>query len=75
MIKGKGIFTQKTEILFGRLDELKRVELQRLRELTEKKMKLEQGIDEEHHHVDQTNPHTFEIEDLKKLITKTTQVW
>ncbi|XP_019762795.2 nucleobindin-2 [Dendroctonus ponderosae] len=56
-----------------RLDELKRVELQRLRELTEKKIKLEQGIDEEHHHVDQSNPHTFEIEDLKKLITKTTQ--
>lgn len=62
-----------------RLDEIKRVELQRLRELTEKKIKLEKGqgnaIDEDptHHHLDQDNPHTFEIEDLKKLIKKTTE--
>lgn len=61
------------------LDEIKRVELQRLRELTEKKIKLEKGqgnaIDEDptHHHLDQDNPHTFEIEDLKKLIRKTTE--
>ncbi|CAG9763399.1 unnamed protein product [Ceutorhynchus assimilis] len=61
-----------------RLDELKRVELQRLKELVEKRMKLESmgnAIDEDptHHHLDQSNPHTFEIEDLKKLIAKTTQ--
>ncbi|KAL1517610.1 hypothetical protein ABEB36_001351 [Hypothenemus hampei] len=62
----------------SRLDEIKRLELQRLRELTEKKMQLEREsnrIDEDptHHHLDQHNPHTFEIEDLKKLIAKTTQ--
>lgn len=61
-----------------RLDEIKRVELQRLKELVEKKRKLEQetnSIDEDpvHHHLDQNNPHTFEIDDLKKLIAKTTE--
>ncbi|KAJ8965567.1 hypothetical protein NQ314_004026 [Rhamnusium bicolor] len=60
-----------------RLDEIKRVELDRLRELTEKKIKLENpnSIDQDpvHHHLDHSNPHTFEIEDLKKLIAKTTE--
>ncbi|KAG5886570.1 hypothetical protein JTB14_011282 [Gonioctena quinquepunctata] len=60
-----------------RLDEIKRVELERLKELTAKKRKLEDpsnSIDEDpvHHHVDQSNPHTFEVDDLKKLIAKTT---
>ncbi|XP_050312454.1 nucleobindin-1 [Anthonomus grandis grandis] len=59
-----------------KLDEIKRLELQRLKELTEKKRQLENGIDDAedpvHHHLDQSNPHTFEIEDLKKLIAKTT---
>lgn len=59
------------------LDEIKRVELDRLRKLTEKKIRLEDSnaIDIEdptHHHLDHSNPHTFEIEDLKKLIAKTT---
>lgn len=60
-----------------RLDEIKRVELERLKELMNKKMKLENpnALDTEdpsHHHLDHANPHTFEIEDLKKLIAKTT---
>ena len=59
----------------SRLDEIKRVELQRLKELTEKKRRLQQNIvldDPSHHHLDHSNPHTFEIDDLKKLIAKTT---
>lgn len=59
-----------------RLDEIKRVELERLKELVQKKRQLEDPnsiIDDPvHHHVDHANPHTFEIEDLKKLIAKTT---
>lgn len=59
------------------LDEIKRVELERLKKLTEKKRRLEDtnAIDIEdptHHHLDHSNPHTFEIDDLKKLIAKTT---
>ncbi|XP_044270562.1 nucleobindin-1 [Tribolium madens] len=59
----------------SRLDEIKRVELVRLKELTEKKRQLQQNIDLEdpsHKHLDHSNPHTFEIDDLKKLIAKTT---
>ncbi|CAG9862139.1 unnamed protein product [Phyllotreta striolata] len=60
-----------------RLDEIKRLELDRLKKLVEQKRKLEDtnAIDLEdpmHHHVDHSNPHTFEIDDLKKLIAKTT---
>lgn len=59
-----------------RLDEIKRLEMERLRELVEKKRQLEDPNsildDPLHHHVDNSNPHTFEIEDLKKLIAKTT---
>lgn len=59
-----------------RLDEIKRVELERLKELVQKKRQLEDPnsiIDDPvHHHIDHDNPHTFEIEDLKKLIAKTT---
>uniref|UniRef100_A0A6P7GDU6 Nucleobindin-1-like n=1 Tax=Diabrotica virgifera virgifera TaxID=50390 RepID=A0A6P7GDU6_DIAVI len=62
----------------NRLDEIKRVELERLRHLVEQKRKLEDtnAIDTEdptHNHLDHSNPHTFEIEDLKKLIAKTAQ--
>ncbi|RZC31998.1 nucleobindin-2, partial [Asbolus verrucosus] len=59
-----------------RLDEIKRVELNRLRELTEKKRQLQENVDTEdpsHRHLDHANPHTFEIDDLKKLIAKTTE--
>ncbi|GLG96125.1 Uncharacterized protein GBIM_02944, partial [Gryllus bimaculatus] len=45
-----------------KLDELKRQELERLRQLAS----------QDPHHLDHSNPHTFEIEDLKKLIAKTT---
>lgn len=59
-----------------RLDEIKRIEMNRLRELTEQKQRLQNNVDNEdptHHHLDHNNPHTFEIEDLKKLIAKTTE--
>lgn len=59
-----------------RLDEIKRTELERLRQLMEKKRQLQESNDVEdptHHHLDHANPHTFEIEDLKKLIAKTTE--
>lgn len=59
-----------------RLDEIKRTELERLRHLMEKKQQLQENNDVEdptHHHLDHSNPHTFEIEDLKKLIAKTTE--
>ncbi|XP_045463171.1 nucleobindin-2 [Harmonia axyridis] len=57
-----------------KLDEIKRVELERLKELVEKKRKLQGNDDTEdptHKHIDHANPQTFEIEDLKKLIAKT----
>lgn len=59
-----------------RLDEIKRTELERLRQLMEKQRQLQDNNDIEdptHHHLDHANPHTFEIEDLKKLIAKTTE--
>lgn len=61
----------------SRLDELKRIELQRLRELATKQFELTNEIDRDHlkiaEHLDHENQHTFEIEDLKKLILKTSQ--
>uniref|UniRef100_A0A1Q3FJZ9 Protein with signal anchor n=2 Tax=Culex tarsalis TaxID=7177 RepID=A0A1Q3FJZ9_CULTA len=61
----------------SRLDELKRIELQRLRELATRQFELTNEIDRDHmkisEHVDHDNQHTFEIEDLKKLILKTSQ--
>lgn len=59
-----------------RLDEIKRTELQRLRKSMDKIRQFEENndlSDPVHHHLDQENPHTFEIEDLKKLIAKTTE--
>ncbi|XP_008210721.1 nucleobindin-2 isoform X1 [Nasonia vitripennis] len=60
-----------------KLDELKRTELERLRHLAINQYELEHGIDRHHlkipEHVDHNNPHTFEIDDLKKLIAKTTK--
>lgn len=60
-----------------KLDEIKRTELERLRHLATKEYELRHGMDTEHlkippEHVDFSNPHTFEIEDLRKLILKTT---
>ncbi|KFB35584.1 AGAP005608-PA-like protein [Anopheles sinensis] len=61
----------------SRLDELKRMELNRLRELATKQFELTNEIDRDHmkisEHLDHSNPHTFEIDDLKKLIHKTSQ--
>lgn len=60
-----------------KLDEIKRTELERLRHLATKEYELRHGMDTEHlkippEHVDLSNPHTFEIEDLRKLILKVT---
>ncbi|XP_034255892.1 nucleobindin-2 isoform X2 [Thrips palmi] len=65
-----------------RLDEVKRTEMERLRKYARKAFELEQGLDTEHlgihsapdtEHVDHANPDTFEVEDLKRLIAKTTK--
>ncbi|XP_014483577.1 PREDICTED: nucleobindin-2 isoform X2 [Dinoponera quadriceps] len=60
-----------------KLDELKREELERLRHLATKEHNLMNGLDLNHlkiaEHLDHSNKHTFEIDDLKKLIAKTTQ--
>lgn len=67
----------------SRLDEIKRGELERLRHLASKQYEIENGLNTSHgkvgtandkEHIDHANPHTFEIEDLKKLIAKSTQV-
>ncbi|KAJ8737754.1 hypothetical protein PYW08_000349 [Mythimna loreyi] len=62
-----------------KLDEIKRRELDRLRHLATKQYELtnnleqhEEGKGATNEHLDHNNPHTFEIEDLKKLIKKTT---
>lgn len=61
----------------NRLDELKRIELDRLRKLTVQAKERELGLDRNSikmpHHIDYQNPHTFEIEDLKKLIVTATK--
>ncbi|XP_015173582.1 PREDICTED: nucleobindin-2-like isoform X2 [Polistes dominula] len=60
-----------------KLDELKREELERLRHLAIKESHLNNGIDLKHlkiaEHLDHTNSRSFEINDLKKLIAKTTE--
>ncbi|XP_011331230.1 nucleobindin-2 isoform X2 [Ooceraea biroi] len=59
----------------SKLDELKREELERLRHLATKEYNLMNNLDLDHlkiaEHLDHSNKHTFEIEDLKKLIIKT----
>uniref|UniRef100_A0A336LQC7 CSON000905 protein n=1 Tax=Culicoides sonorensis TaxID=179676 RepID=A0A336LQC7_CULSO len=61
----------------SKLHELKRQELERLRHLAIKQYELSNGIDRAHikipEHLDHENAHTFEIEDLKRLILKTSQ--
>lgn len=59
----------------SQLDELKRQELERLRQLNRQMMEQQQnGVDPKHlkiaEHIDHTNPHSFEIADLRKLIAK-----
>lgn len=62
-----------------KLDEIKRTEVERLRHLVTKHFELTNNLDAAHakiasqaEHLDHSNPHTFEIDDLKKLIFKTT---
>ncbi|KAJ8682116.1 hypothetical protein QAD02_017908 [Eretmocerus hayati] len=59
------------------LDELKRLELDRLGKLILKIKHEQDGLDFDHlkikEHVDHENPHTFEIKDLKNLIHKVTK--
>nr|XP_049691664.1 nucleobindin-2 isoform X3 [Helicoverpa armigera] len=61
-----------------KLDEIKRRELDRLRHLATKQFELTNNLEQHtgkvatNEHLDHNNPHTFEIEDLKKLIKKTT---
>lgn len=59
----------------SKLDELKRNELERLRGLARDYYERTNEIDREHlkiaDHLDHGNEHTFEIDDLKKLIVKT----
>ncbi|XP_043517266.1 nucleobindin-2 [Frieseomelitta varia] len=61
----------------SKLDEIKREELERLRHLATKENELKNGLDVDHlkitEHLDHTNTRTFEIQDLKKLIAKTTK--
>ncbi|EDV98032.1 nucleobindin-2 [Drosophila grimshawi] len=58
-----------------KLDEIKRRELERLRDLANKAFDLSNDIDRNHlkvpQHLDHGNEHTFEIDDLRKLIQKT----
>lgn len=58
-----------------KLDELKRNELERLRGLAMQMYEKNNDIDREHlkiaEHIHHENEHTFEMEDLKKLIVKT----
>ncbi|CAH1391789.1 unnamed protein product [Nezara viridula] len=57
-----------------KLDELKRTELQRLRDLVKQAEELDHNEIDPNHidpgHVDHQNPHTFESADLHKLITQ-----
>ncbi|XP_043232068.1 nucleobindin-2-like isoform X1 [Amphibalanus amphitrite] len=61
----------------SKLDELKRIELDRLRRKATEAFELSNGLDRntirEPHHLDHRNPHTFREEDLRKLIHKTTK--
>ncbi|KAK4305012.1 hypothetical protein Pmani_023072 [Petrolisthes manimaculis] len=60
-----------------KLDELKRRELERLRHLAVKEHEKKTGVDRTMLkvpvHIDHRNPMRFEVEDLKKLIVKTTE--
>ncbi|KAF5272929.1 hypothetical protein FQR65_LT04858 [Abscondita terminalis] len=58
----------------NQLDEFKRQELMRLRTLNKQQHQISENditSDPTHGHLDRSNPHTFEVEDLKKLISKT----
>ncbi|OAD59609.1 Nucleobindin-2 [Eufriesea mexicana] len=61
----------------SKLDEIKRIELERLRHLATEENELRNGLDIKHlkvpEHLDHTNTRSFEIQDLKKLIAKTSR--
>jgi len=68
----------------SKLDELKRVEMERLHKLTMKEKLLKDKIERENgngsggkfdgvHHIDHSNPHSFEVEDLHRLILAATK--
>ncbi|CAB0001714.1 unnamed protein product, partial [Nesidiocoris tenuis] len=54
------------------LDELKRSELARLRELMKLEEERKKAANDPHHntHLDHSNPHTFEVQDLQMLMNK-----
>lgn len=54
-----------------KLDEVKRTELARLRELMKANEEQKKAKDPEHHgHLDHSNPHTFEVQDFQMLMDK-----
>ncbi|KAF0290683.1 Nucleobindin-2 [Amphibalanus amphitrite] len=59
----------------SRLDELKRIELERLRRKATEAYELSNGLDreaiKEPLHLEHRNPHTFREEDLRRLVRKT----
>lgn len=61
-----------------KLDELKRTELQRLKQLVKESDRLEKmqkegrNVNDIAGHLDHANEHTFEVADFHKLITKVT---
>ncbi|XP_037069987.1 nucleobindin-2-like isoform X2 [Pollicipes pollicipes] len=59
----------------SKLDELKRIELSRLRQKATEAFELSNGLDreaiKEPLHLDHRNPHTFREEDLRRLVRKT----
>ncbi|XP_053970813.1 nucleobindin-2 isoform X2 [Hylaeus volcanicus] len=61
----------------SKLDEIKRKELERLRHLATKENDIKYGLDTEHlkipEHLDYVNTRSFEVQDLRKLIAKTTK--
>ena len=65
----------------SKLDELKRIELERLHKLTMREKMLKQKLEhdpsgnkgKDNHHLDKENPHSFEVEDLHRLILAATR--
>lgn len=55
----------------SRLDELKRIEMERLHSLTKKEKLLKEKVERDH--LDHSNPVSFEVEDLHRLILTATR--
>lgn len=57
----------------SKLDELKRTELERLKELAKQAYATDNAVHvSPPGHIDHENPNTFEVKDFKKLINKVT---